>query len=108
MIDSVLIFTTVGSTSLGTLENSDESWVGAGIAMALAADESAGRAASTDLLIAVPMTTPMANVARIKEKNKSFRLFIVSIILSKLYFILSLPLLPKLFLYYLEQKIFQS
>src|SRR5262249_15600909 len=45
----------------------------------------------TDRLITVPITTPTVNVARIREKNSSLRLLMVSIILSKRFFIFSIP-----------------
>ncbi len=82
MIVSVLMFTTAGSTCLAIFENSEESWDGEGIAIAVAPGEIPGLSAFTERLITVPITTPMASVARIREKNRSFRLLMVSIILS--------------------------
>ena len=82
MMVSVLILTTVGSTCLAILENSEESWEGEGIAIAVAPGAIHGLSAFTERLITVPITTPMASVPRIREKKSSFRLLMVSIILS--------------------------
>src|SRR3989442_13907564 len=51
MIDSVLMFTTAGSTILAIFENSEESCVGEGIAIAAARGLKPGRSAFTDLLM---------------------------------------------------------
>jgi hypothetical protein len=76
------MLTTAGSTILATLENSEESWVGEGMAIAVGPGATLGLSAFTERLTTVPITTPMASVAKIREKNRSFRLLMVSIILS--------------------------
>jgi hypothetical protein len=91
------MFTTAGSTILAIFENSEESCVGEGIAIAVAPGLSPGRSAFTDLLMTVPMTTPTANVAMIKQKKSSLRFLIVSIILSKTIFIFSIPSFTEFF-----------
>src|SRR5215475_10215933 len=97
MIDSVLIFTTAGSTVLAIFENSEESCDGEGMAIAAAPGLTPGRSAFTDLLITVPMTTPTAKVAIIKQKKSNLRFLIVSIILSRTFFTFSIPSSTEIF-----------
>jgi hypothetical protein len=66
------------------LENSEESCAGEGTARAVAAGAKMALSAFTEWFRTVPMTTPIVRVAKMREKNRSFRFFMVSIILSKI------------------------